>query len=65
MTDADAITLINGKADDLANEKSALTSARDGFNTTKQEVSDVLPEVDKALSSMERHVVYAMEFFGG
>lgn len=64
MTDAEAITLLDGLASESQAEEDALASARSEFSTAQQALNSATAEVDGNLASMDRHVRYAIDFFG-
>ncbi|MDR5859393.1 hypothetical protein FZZ93_05850 [Halomonas eurihalina] len=64
MTDADAITLLQDLSAEAQAEQDALAGARSDFDDAKQALNNSMTAVSGRLASMDRHVRYAIDFFG-
>ncbi|MDN6679233.1 MAG: hypothetical protein L0L17_05990 [Yaniella sp.] len=64
MTDAEAITLLGDLETEALDEEQALSDARGDFAAAKQALNNAMSDVDSALARMDRHVRYAIDYFG-
>lgn len=64
MTDAEAITLIGDLADEVLVVGTELSSVRSDFASARQVLNSAMTDVETKIASMDRHVRYAIEYFG-
>lgn len=64
MTDAEAITLLQNLASEAQAEQTALGDARSDWDDAQQALNNSMTAVSGRLASMDRHVRYAIDFFG-
>lgn len=64
MTDAEAITLLDSLVVETQEEENALESARSEFASARQVLNSAMTDVESKIASMDRHVRFAIEYFG-
>ncbi|MBW5802056.1 hypothetical protein [Halomonas elongata] len=64
MTDAEAITLLQNLAVEAQTVQTELGDARSDFEDAKQALNNSMTAVSGRLASMDRHVRYAIDYFG-
>lgn len=64
MKDTEAITLLQNLAAEAQTEQDALDDARSDFESAQQALNNAMTAVSGRLSSMNRHVRYAIDHFG-